>query len=264
MQSLTEFMKKELLFYIKQEFDKGHSLDKIRKALLEGGHHHDLVTEAITSLEKNKFNIVKSLNDPIDKNLDQELYFDIMNSLVRYIEYQLKQDYTQTKIRKILEDYGHSEEIIEKAFHEIEKKRLTEQKPKASKTQPKIFEMAFIILFALLLVFVSGSADEPFDIILIAFAPAIFSILGIYMISKVPIDLYYNWLVPIIITGIFWGIMSFSPIIPGMEVLKISTLNLIIAMVFAYIKTTEGFDSKRALDILGQEVATQEDKEVKD
>jgi hypothetical protein len=119
MQSLTEYMKKELVFYIKQEYDKGVPLTTIRKALLEGGHHTNLVKEAFSSLKKHKYNLVKALNEPVKSNLDKELYFNIMNSLVKYIEYQLEAGKDIDEIKKILEHYGHSKDLIEKAISSV-------------------------------------------------------------------------------------------------------------------------------------------------
>ncbi|MFW5852577.1 MAG: hypothetical protein ACOCUR_00955, partial [Nanoarchaeota archaeon] len=152
MQSLTEYMKKELVFYIKQEHDKGVPISQIKRALLDGGHHANLVKEAMKSLRKHKYNLVKALNEPINSNLDKELYFNIMNSLMEYAEYQLASGKSVAEVKKILSNYGHSKDVIEKAINSVNKQ---EEKTKPSL---KYAELGIILGVFVLIFFTAGSA----------------------------------------------------------------------------------------------------------
>ena len=57
MNDISQFMKNELVKYIKSEMSKGHSLSTIKHALLRGGHHTDLVNETIQILIKHNFDL---------------------------------------------------------------------------------------------------------------------------------------------------------------------------------------------------------------
>lgn len=255
MQSLTEYMKKELIFFIKQEYDKGHSLKKIREALLEGGHHKDLVREAISALRKNDFNVVKALDEPIKKHLDQDLYYDIMNSLIKYVEFQLKKGFTPKKIKKILKEYGHSEDIIKQAIDAAQK--TSSQMPWLIQA----LEYGFLVLFALFLVFISGSTQDSMDIILFAFSPVIFTIVAVYVGMRSKVQYSLLWLAPVALTLIFSILVTLSPSLAyGMETMKIAVLNVVLGIIFVYIKISRTFNSGEALETLEKEVQTKNDK----
>jgi SOS response regulatory protein OraA/RecX len=258
MQSLTHYMKKELIFYIKQEYEKGHSLTKIREALLEGGHHKDLVKEAMSALKKHDFNVVKALDEPIKKHLDKELYYDIMNSLIRYVEFQLKKGYEPKRIKKILSDYGHSKDMIEQAFN------ATKKEANPNPWLSKSLEYGYLVVFALFLVFLSGSTGEGIETILFAFSPTIFSIIAVYVGKYSKLDYSFIWLAPVVLVGIFAILTTLSPMTNnGMEVLKLSTLNLGLSILFVYIKITETFNADKAIEELEDELQTKNDEKTK-
>jgi hypothetical protein len=267
-QSLTEYMKKELIFYIKQEYDKGHSVNQIKNALFNGGHHKDLVSEAIDALRKHNFNVVKALDEPIKKHLDQEIYFNIMNSLIKYVEFHIKRGYTTSKIKSILEKYGHSEEMIEKAIIEATKTKSIESKKtpqKKEKNQTKSFaDIIFIFTLFGLIIFTTASTLDPFEIVLISFLPSLLTILGTEIAIRNNLEVMYIWLVPFIFTGVF-AVLSYNGIMGhSIEYIKLIGLNLVLSFIFVYIKisslTDKYFDSKKALKTLEKEVEVENNK----
>jgi hypothetical protein len=254
MQSLTEYMKKELVFYIKQEYDKGVPLTTIRKALLEGGHHTNLVKEAFSSLKKHKYNLVKALNEPVKSNLDKELYFNIMNSLVKYIEYQLEAGKDIDEIKKILEHYGHSKDLIEKAISSV-----NNQLPKA-KNIARYIDGFFILGVLVSLFFLAGATQEPLELIALGLFPTILTLVGANIVAYNKGYEKYLWSIPIGSIILFVAV-GFLDISKGLDMFKLGVLNLILSIGYTYVKAIRIIGHKSAIDILKLEVATESDAE---
>ena len=259
MESLTEYMKKEIIFYIKQERDKGIPLSKIKKSLLEGGHHTNLVKEAMRSLKKHDYNLVKALNEPIKSQLDKELYFNIMNSLVKYVEYQLSSGKKVSEIKKILSDYGHSKDIIEKAINGIKG-----NEPKTSVFFKRL-DIIFTILIFSIIFLVSGTANEPLELVLFGFIPTILTIvvLNVPNITKdSKMFLSYMWLFPLIFSLGFLliGIAGITRL--QFEFFRLTILNLALSITYTYIKSARIYESQKYIDFLKGIVNTASDKEL--
>lgn len=255
MESLSEYMKKELVFYIKQEYDKGIPLSKIKTSLLSGGHHKNLVAEALSSLKKNKYNLVKALSDPVKSNLDKELYFNIINSLVKYIEFQLSAGKSSEDVKKILSRYGHSDKIIKAAFSKVGKELPTVD------NKVRILDMGVIVGFIIFLFVVAGLATEPLEIVLLGFLPcvlilAVSNILALRKVNKEAL-----WALPFVFILIFIG-LSFIPesVFTGMDIFKLSVFNLIFSLGYIEIKILRSKKLEDTFELLTEEVGLVEEE----
>ncbi len=231
--SLTDYMKKELIFYIRQEYEKGHSLSAIKDALSKGGHHKDLVRQALDSLKKHNFNVIKALDEPIQNNLDEELYLDIVSSLVKYIKHQLNEGYSTKKIKEILIKYGHSHDLIDEAL-----KKATLSDMKKNRSMKTIYEIGFISIFALILIYIMGATQERFEIVLFSFIPTILTIIASKFIHKEK-DMHYLLAVPAFLSIIFMIGTIYAPITEGFESVKIGFFNLILSYIYVGISYSE-------------------------
>ena len=256
MQSLTEYMKKELIFYIKQEYDKGIPMTRIRKGLLDGGHHQNLVKEAMSSLKKNNYNLVKALNDPIRSSIDKELYFNIMNSLVKYVEYQLQSGKNQEDVKSILSDYGHSKKVIEQAFNAVNK---TTPKLEESMRKTDLFMMlsTFILIFIL-----TGLTQEPLEIVFFGFSPTLLVFLTANIMQQYKVSKKIYWWLPLIF-GFFFLLVNTADVFPGIDIdyPKLLGFNLVISLIYVYVKMVSLSHAQNAIDIIREEVMTENDPE---
>ncbi len=256
MQSLTEYMKKELVFYIKQERDKGVPLSQIKRSLLSGGHHTNLVKEAMRSLKKHNYNLVRALNEPIKSSLDKELYFNIMNSLIKYVEYQLAAGKTEKEIRKVLSDYGHSKEVIDKAMKGMETEEI--------KITPytKYIDFLFTLLFFGMIFVVSGVAKEPIEIVALGFLPTILTIIVLNLSIKNKMLRKYFWVYALSFSFIFLITGMTSLVELNMEFFRLAMLNIGLSLVYTYIKSSRIIDLEEYLKNLQESVGTDSDKEL--
>lgn len=257
MQSLTEYMKKELVFYIKQERDKGVPLTQIKKSLLEGGHHTNLIKEAMRSLKKNNYNLVKALNEPIKSSLDKELYFNIMNSLIKYVEYQLAAGKTEKEIRKILEDYGHTNDVIEKAV-----KGMKDEKPKKTRSFLKYFDTGMIVFVFIGVLLVSGFAKEPLEFVIFGFSPTIFTIIALNISFDRKKVKEFLWIIPVFFSLAFTAIGLSGITGLNLEYLRLTIVNLAFSLLYTYLKSAQLFNVEKYENMLQQSVSTDSDKEI--
>ncbi len=232
--SFADFMKKEVIRYVKEEIDKGHSTEKIKRALLKSGHKHDLIEEAILALKKENFDLERALKEPIQsETLEQELYAEVLSSLIEYIQFQQKQGYSIDEIKNILLRYGHSKEILEDAVSAIKKD---------GKRAPNLNNIKFGLLLTLFLVFiflVSYSTGDGFDKVFIGFFPTTASLVLIgIMINRVTLrQSTFLWLAPFVFVAVFFilGQSQSYDVLSKMDIIKLSILNISISMVAAII-----------------------------
>ena len=254
MQSLTEYMKKEIVFYIKQERDKGVPLTTIRKSLLSGGHHTNLVKEAMRSLKKHKFNLVKALNEPIKSNLDKELYFNIMNSLIKYSEHQIASGKSVNEVKKILSEYGHSKEVIEKAVNGVRAEERSPMKPIF-----KYLDTILLVLTLALIFIVSGVAKEPIELVALGFLPSILTIISLNLsVTSREIRKLF-WIYPFVFSFGFMIVGLFGVFGVEQEFFRLTILNLIISVLYTYAKATKLIDLEKYNEILQNSVNTDSD-----
>ena len=258
MASLTEYMRKELIFYIKQEYDRGIPLSRIKKSLREGGHHQNLIKEAMSVLKKNNYNLIKSLNEPIKSNLDKELYFNIMNSLIKYAEHQLAAGKSEKEVKKILSDYGHSNEIIEKAI-----KGVSKEIPSTGKIVRRM-DIGMIIGIILLILITAGGTNEPLHIIIGAFIPTLLtvSVLNFQRFSSSTKNFQWIYAPTFSMAVIVLGEMGFLR--EGYQYFSIAMLNLGISLLYTLIKSARTSEIEDYVENLKSKVSTNSDKEIKD
>jgi len=232
--SFANFMKKEVIRYIKEEIDRGHSIGKIKGALLKGGHKHDLIEEAILALEKENFDLERALREPVKSGtLAEELYAEVLSSLIEYIQFQQKQGYSLEEIKGILLRYGHSENIISDAISAIKKDGRRE----ASLNNIKFGLLSILLLVFIFLVgyFSGNGLDKTF----IGFFPTVASLILIgVMINRVTLrQSTFLWLSPFVFVAAFFilGQSQRYEILSGMDFVKLTILNAAASVVIAVI-----------------------------
>lgn len=232
--SFANYMKKEVMKYIKKEVDKGIPIKQVRGALLEGGHRHDLIEEAILDLLKHNFDLKKASAEPVkSETLAQEMYAEVLGSLIDYVEFQKKQGYSTKEIKEILLEYGHSGEILDNAIKAVEKPGHADAHFK------NIRFIASLFVFIVFLLWVSASSGGNISNVLIGFFPAIGSLIltGI-MVNRLPYkQKIFLWLLPFVLTAVFIIISQSGTykIFEGMEVYNLAVLNIVISIIFSLI-----------------------------
>ncbi|MFP4117888.1 MAG: hypothetical protein ACLFTR_03105 [Candidatus Woesearchaeota archaeon] len=255
MGSLTHYMRKELIFYIKQEYDRGVPLSRIRKSLKEGGHHQNLVKEAMTALKKNDYNLIKALNEPIRSDLDKDLYFNIMNSLIRYAEHQLSSGKSEKEIRKVLNDYGHSEDIIDKAL-----KGANKEIPSLSRTMRRI-DIGMLIGILLLILITAGGTNNPLVLIIGAFVPTLLTVIILNVQSFEGGGQSLMWAYAPLFSIIYLILGEMGILNEGYQHFNIAMLNMAISLGYTYVKALRSREFQGYMEDLKDIAATDSDKE---
>ncbi len=250
MESLTAYMKKELMFYIKQEHDKGMPISHIKTALLRGGHNQDLIKEAMRSLKRNKYNLAKALTEPIKHDLDKVLYFNIINSLVKYIEYQLSVGRSMTEVKKILEKYGHSENVINAAIE-----RINQTRPPIN-AYAKFIEIGLSVFLIVLTFIVAGLTEEPLGLILLGFSPIYLTIFVTILVVKNRRSTKRLWFLPVISNAALLGglFLQFEPL-EGMKLGNIIFFNMAYSLLYVAIVISQTQDLNKTMEELHEEVS---------
>lgn len=260
--SFANYMKKEVIRYIKEELNKGISISDIRKALLRGGHHKGLIEEAIYALQKENFNLERAMREPVkSKTLAEELYAEVLSSIIDYIQFQKKQGYTAKEIKSVLLRHGHSEHIINQAIAAVE----TDSN---SKTNFRALKFIICLVgFVVFLLWVGASTKDDFSKILSGFFPALASLLVIGLMEN---KLNYRqqtflWFVPFVFSGVFFilGGSKSYPIFEGMKIFNLAVLSLIISMIFAIILIGQSKEEQQPEPITakGKKKKVEEEKE---
>jgi len=225
---LTEFLKNELVYFINQELNKGKSIESVRKALLKAGHHRDMIEEVIEILRRTEFDLKKALKEPISKSyLEERSYYDLLNAIIRYIEYQREHKVSFSKIKSILLDYGHSGEVIEEAFNEI----LMKQREKAKKKTVPLLLLSWLVIMFL----ITSSVKENIFLVILGLLPALISLIICSSIkTKKSMTLF---IIPFVVIIVFFILGNIIPVYQNMEIGNLSILNLIIGLIYGYVLT---------------------------
>lgn len=236
MTDIESFLKKELIKYIKEELNKGNSIKSIKKTLLKAGHHRDLIKEAIFSLEKHNFDVIKALEEPISGRLKKDMYFDVMNSLIKYTEYQLEQGFQIHEIEEELLKYGHSEETIIEAIDTAMSKR------KETMLNTPIIVLIVVTLILALFVLSSTTQVALSKIILGLFPTLLTLIVSVALIKRIKVK-HVLWVVPFLSLVVFLFIATSDRfyVFRNMDLKNLSLVNLVISLfyVFLIITSTE-------------------------
>ncbi|MBI5389375.1 hypothetical protein HZB01_03280 [Candidatus Woesearchaeota archaeon] len=239
MTELSKFMKKELATYIEQEMDKGHTLTSVRSALLRAGHHKDLIDAIITLLKKHNMDFSKVLEEPIHyPPLQKTIYYDLVNSIVKYTEDQLSRGYSLEEIKERLYAYGHRHDTVEAAIKTVQG---DDPLAKIPKDETQFFKkmapaLTFFILLAGLLVFllyIAIATGTEVQIILLAFSPAILSLVFSRAALAYLTPRFMVWLIPILFTGGFYYLTTTqkSALVENLQIPELTGLNFGISLV---------------------------------
>lgn len=147
-----------------------------------------------------------------------------------YMEEQLDLGHTVGHITDHLMKYGHARGEIEAIFEEI----LGQEEKRKRSFFKRSAEILFIILFILFVFWVGVSSDSPGEAIFIGFLPTIiFIIITFFVVEK---KLKKNLLVaaPLAIAFLFYisGTLSSLEVFQGMDISKLTLLNLILSYIF--------------------------------
>jgi len=228
MDDISHFMKNELVKYIKQELNKGNSLDSIKMSLLKGGHHTDLVNETIRILRNNNFDLTSALKERIKIQLTGVLYHDILNSVIRYVEFHIEQGRSLAQIEKTLFKYGHTRETVNTAINEV----LFGSKKHDGKGG--YFLPASIIALSVFIFWIAYSAEESLANVILGLFPLILSFIFTGIILEKADSRYKNmiWIIPFVASGIFYviGISSGIGLFGGLNVEKLTILNILFSL----------------------------------
>ncbi len=242
--SLADFMKKELIRYVKKEVDKGHPLWAIKRSLIDGGHHKTLIDESIDALKKNDFDVEKALEEPAATSLTEDLRYDVHEALKKYIKHQHENGYTLSEIKEILTHYGHVKEDINKAIEAVadheEPRRHHPKHDEALGITKLVVYGGVITTLIILLFFVSVSAGEDIYLIIVGFFPTIITVLfASYMMSRLEEEKRsVVWAVPLILAALLYiaGMNRGSSLFSAMDTERLAIINLIISLIYvAYI-----------------------------
>lgn len=232
--SFANFMKKRVVRYIKEEIERGSSIGGVRRALLRGGHKHDLIEEAILALEKENFNLERALREPVkSQTLAEELYAEVLSSVIEYIQFQQKQGYGPEEIRDILLRYGHSKEILDNAISEIKRDSHREFRSGSIRLVSLI-----VLLFAI--IFITGYyTGDGLDRIFIGFFPTIATLLVIGLMANRVTSKQgtFLWLSPFVFVAAFFivGQSQSYDILLKMDTIKLAALNMALSLISATI-----------------------------
>jgi len=227
MADIKNFMRKELVKYIKNELDRGSSVRDIRKILLKAGHHHNMIEEAISCLEKHNFDVIKALEEPISDKLKKEFYYDVMNSLIKYIEYQLEHGLQIHEIEQELLKYGHSRETIIEAIDAATSKK---KKLKLDKRIVGLVAITLILAFFVL----SNTTQVALSKIILGLFPTLLTlIVSIAIVKRIKVK-HVLWALPFLSVILFLFIATSSKfyVFRNMDLKNLAVVNLVISLFY--------------------------------
>ncbi|MFC1697551.1 hypothetical protein ACFL1H_04420 [Nanoarchaeota archaeon] len=229
--SFSLFLKKELMEYINQEIEKGYTIETIANNLLRGGHNKNLVDEAIMDLNKHNFNIINAMREPLKlRGEKRELYFDLLNSIIKYIEKQLEEGRSLNEIKEILLDYGHSKKTIDSAI-----KKVTQGETVKIFSNMAILKFIGLSMGIIVLLFLtSGATEEPLSLVFFGFFPTIVMLLVGYVLRM---EKTFLLVMPFLLSLIFYllGTQAGVEMFTQMDVGTLTFINLILSLLIGFI-----------------------------
>lgn len=217
-----DYMRAQLIQYIKEEQKKGFTLEEIEKVLLEVGHHKNVIQECFDELKKEDAG--KDVEVPKEE-LKKDLVTDVKSSIQNFFG-QL-QGAKAVKEAKSEATPAEEREIIEEAVEDVKSEKRT-----------FIFEgiVFFIYLVALvaLVLFTSGSTGDDFIVVAIGFSASFLntfiSFAAMNFATNVPIYVF----IPVIVAGIFYALGTFAHIevFSHMDMETLGIINVFISMIF--------------------------------
>lgn len=234
MYNLSDHLKKELIKYIHREMNRGYSLDSIKLVLIKAGHRQNIIDEAISALKKNDFNILKALSEPAQSKLQAEAYHTMLNAVIKYIEYHIERGHRIEEVKKILLDYGHSEDAINRA---IKKMR---EKSSFSYTL-KMFIAPFAVLSFVAIFFATAvNTLAPTQNIFFGFLPTIATLASAVILADKLKQKSFLFILPFVF-GIAFSFLAKSgnmAVFRDLDVRALTVVNLAISLVYVFIIVT--------------------------
>jgi len=233
MDDVSEFIKKELIYYINQELSKGKPIESIRSALINSGHNNDMIDYVIKLLKKHNFDIVKALEEELpDYIKDKEIFYDVLNSLVKYIEFHLSQGMKLSKIKETLTEYGHSMDDIQEAIRIVQEKRKLKLK--------SLVIPAIILCHLVFILFISSGVKEPVSNVFIAFSAVSATIILNLFINTITNNKAMLWISPFVTTILFYYISTTAQVetLRLMQLTNITFVNFIMSLAYTYVYYT--------------------------
>jgi len=222
-----EYLLNEIKKYIHQEL-KTKNFEEIKKELLNAGHEKTAIEKAIEEVKKNNFKISK--NKDINNNAEKKL----IEAIQHFIKEQRKLNRPIEKIKKVLLDYGHSDELVNKALEEIKEEiPKTYHLPSSDKILKEHIMLTSLVSLILLITITGSILNENIFLVFIAFTPALTTtILTYYNIEKLKEKAY---LISFVTTILFFIISLISPILKQMEYENLTILNFIISILITWL-----------------------------
>lgn len=224
-----EFLIKQIAKYIKQEINAGHSIDGVKRSLFDAGHEKNAIELAIKEIEKHDF---KKFNT---SKIDNETEKKIIEALEIFIEEQIKHGINLEKIKKILLNYGHSENLIEKALQNVKEKPIKKENIIISKKLKNIYlEREHILLTStisaiLLITICAAVIDEKIILVFLGFLPSITTILVSYYFSSKLKDKIF--IVPFLSSLMFFIFGNLFEPIKNMEYSNLTIFNIVFSFI---------------------------------
>jgi hypothetical protein len=217
-----EYLKKQLINYIKTEREKGTRIQDIEKVLLDVGHHKNIIDECFDEIRKEDAGIkVPEEDEPLKK----DLVSDVKSSLMGFFG-KLRTDKEVSAAKKEASP-DEEVEIIEEAVEEVKSEERT-----------FVFEgiifFIYLIGLVLLVLFTSGSTGDDFVVVAAGFSASFIntfvSFAAMGFASNVPIYVF----IPVIIGSIFYAVGSFGglPIFKHMDMEALGIVNVFISLFF--------------------------------
>lgn len=217
-----EYLRKQLIQYIKEEQKKGFSLDEIETVLVDVGHHKNLIQECFDDIKnEHKGKEVKEPNDELEK--------DFVSDLKNSIENFFGQITGNKDIKSAKKEETPSEEIdiIEEAVEEVKAEERT-----------FIFEgivfFLYLVALVILVLYTSVSTGDDFVVVAIglsaSFVNTFISFAAMGFATNVPIYIF----IPVIVASVFYAIGMFAglPIFAHMDMESLGIVNAVISMFF--------------------------------
>ncbi len=235
MQDISTYLKKDIVRYVKSEIEKGNSVETIRKALLEAGHHHNLVDAVIHSLKKNNWDAIKAMNEPLDSKLQKELYYDVLNSIIRYMEYNLSIGKPIHEIEKTLLRSGHSHEIITQAMEEVLERHSSAESPvHSSETLNNFIKIISVLAFVVLLGLLSSSTKSSIGTVFLGLLPTVFTLfIAVAFVERIKVKSFLT-ILPFAFVMIFVFVAAFGgfEVFQNMDIKSLAVINLLISLFY--------------------------------
>ncbi len=153
--------------------------------------------------------------------------------VMNYIREQLDSGQSVEHITAHLMSYGHTEEDIGSILDEV----LRQEESVKSRTTSRVVEILYVVIFVIFMFWVGASAKSPGETVIVGFSPTlIYIILTVVLIERARKFDSVLTLLPLALAFLFFivGRIGSIPSFEGMEIGKLTVLNLILSYIFLF------------------------------